>query len=151
MQPQMNADRGPISCCSRRGRSCGLQQERLTARVHMRISISFGRETLERAPKGRQRVAPGVSPGLGHRAVPSPKGATQETVGIVFGVAPSGLLHTQLPNPGLTPGAIFCRPSGPPIRVSRQSSMRRGRTQAHESCARRTQSGVAEAYFRDRN
>ena len=53
----------------------------------------------------------------------SPEGAAQTIVPVGFCAALSGLLNLYRPDPGLTPGAVLCRPFGPeprPMSVSRQ-------------------------------
>jgi len=57
--------------------------------------------------------SPGRKPGVGSRAAVSPEGAAQAIVPASFCAALSGLFNLYHPYPGLTPGAILCRPFGP--------------------------------------
>jgi tetratricopeptide (TPR) repeat protein len=57
--------------------------------------------------------SPGCKPGIGSRATLSPGGAAQAVVPVGFCAALSGLFTLYHPYPGLTPGAILCRPFGP--------------------------------------
>jgi RNA polymerase sigma factor (TIGR02999 family) len=72
------------------------------------------------SPEGAQENSPGREPGVRIRKFESPEGATLKSTCRIDCAAPSGLDTTFYSNPGLTPGAILCRPSGPKLPVSRQ-------------------------------
>jgi hypothetical protein len=74
--------------------------------------------------EGAQENSPGLTPGVTIRKLESPEGATLKPICRIDCAAPSGLDIDFTVPPGFMPGAIFCRPSGPKFRVSRQKLAR---------------------------
>lgn len=72
------------------------------------IELWLAESDTNATPEARQKVAPGVSPGLATDRFFSPGGATEPA-----SFAPAGAPDFLELNPGLTPGANFCRLSEP--------------------------------------
>src|SRR5262249_18605657 len=64
------------------------------------------------APKGRQSIAQGASPGYQREYHASPNGATETTAAMRFLSPRWGFILFWAFNPGLAPWAIFFRPFG---------------------------------------
>src|SRR5262249_11827687 len=97
------------------------------------------------APEGRQRIAHGVSRGRRRKKGVSPGGATETRTWRRF-CRPSGAWSARNGlSPGVTPRAIFCRPSGAEHRYREVVSQAlafllgrsSGRPHPHEVLARR--------------